>query len=126
MSYCTLPQFGFISNSFKRGTSESVLADYFAAAKLVVIVGIGGNVRLGDESFTHAPQHMQADPDEAPEAEPASWSRRFVRRLGCIGGGLLLLGMFEAGWLASVRMVVGVTEPDIHSKVPAPAFRIFL
>ena len=61
-----------MSDSLKRGTSESVLADYFAAAKLVVLVGIGGNVRLRDESFTHAPQKMQADRDEAPEAEPAS------------------------------------------------------
>ena len=73
------------------GASEAVLAANFAAAQLVVLVGIGGNVRLGDESFTHAPQKMQTDPDEAPEAEPASWSRRFVRRLGCIGGGLLVL-----------------------------------
>ena len=118
--------FEFMPNSFKRGTSEAVLADYFAAAKLVVLVGIGGNVRLGDESFTHAPQKMQADPDEAPEAEPASWSRRFVRSLSCIGGGLLVLSLFEAGWLALVRMVVGVAEPDIHSKVPAPTLRIFL
>ena len=118
--------FECISNSFKRGTSEAVLTDYFATAKLVVLVGIGGNVRLGGESFTHAPQKMQADPDEAPEAEPASWYRRFVRRLGCIGGGLLVLGLFEAGWLVLVRMVVGVTESDSHSKVPAPTLRIFL
>ena len=69
---------------------------------------------------------MQADPDEAPEAEPASWSRRFVRRLGCIRGGLFLLGLFASGWLALVRMVVSVTEPDIHIKVPAPTLRIFL
>ena len=115
-----------ISNSFKRGTSETVLADYFAAAKLVVLVGIGGNVRLGGESFNHAPPKMQADPDEAPEAEPASWSRRFVRRLSCIGGGLLVLSLFEAGWLALVCMVVDVAEPDIRSKVPAPALHIFL
>ena len=48
----------FMPNSFTRGTSEAVLADYFATAKLVVLVGIGGNVRLRGESFTHAPQKM--------------------------------------------------------------------
>ena len=108
------------------GASEAILAANFAAAKLVVLVGIGGNVRLGDESFTHAAQKLQADPDEAPEAERASWSRRVVRCLACIGGELLVLGFLETSWLALVRVVVGVAEPDIHSIVPAPALRIFL
>ena len=76
------------------GASEAALAANFAAAKFVVLVGIGDHVRLGDESFTHAAQKLQADPDEAPEAEPANWSRRFVRRIACLGGGLLVLGFF--------------------------------
>ena len=84
--------FGVASNPFKRGTSEAVLADYFATAKLVVLIGIGGNVRLGDESFTHAPQKMRADHDEAPDVAPAIWCRRVVRRLGWIDGGILVLG----------------------------------
>ena len=63
------------------GASKAILAAYFAAAILVVLIRLRSYIWLGNEGFAHSPQKAQADEDEAPEAEPASRSRRFARRL---------------------------------------------
>ena len=73
------------------GASKAILSVYLAAAILVVFIRLRSYIWLGDESFAHSPQKALADEDEAPEAEPASASRRTVRRHRCICRWLLVL-----------------------------------
>ena len=106
------------------GASEAILARYFAAAILVVLIRAPCYVWLGGERFSDAPQKALSDEDEAPETEPASRPRHFACRVRCICRCPLVLGVFEASRLAHMRMTIAVAEPHVDSKVEAPPPRI--